>query len=147
MSEPTESEVNAALASVLGGLMASAKADREASEGYKNLFAQFKDGGVAHAVFEAERQMKTIAMDLAQLLKDKAGVEIDRDLWNVILGLPLALSAVRRDVEDNLGNACCADKARHTLKTYFYRRLALDVEVVPFVPAPPAEGCARPGRG
>lgn len=135
---PADTEVQAALASVLGGLLASAKADREASTPYQHLFAAYADGGVARAVFAAERKMTEAALDLAHVLREQAGVEVGNELWDVILALPLAMRLVRRDIVVDMGNACCADKARSTLKTYFYDQLGMDVAVTPFDPKPPS---------
>jgi len=122
-----------ALQSVMGSLMAHSTAERRAAEPYQMLFGSFKDGGVAKAVFEAERQMKTVAMNLAQVLRDGTGAKIDNELFAVLLGLPLAMHLVRTDVEGD-GSSCAADKTRLVLKTYFYKSMGLDIEAVPFEP-------------
>lgn len=133
---PTQTEAQAALASVLGGLLSQAKSDREGSDAYKLLFASYADGGVSRAVFSAERKMTEVALDLANILREQAGVEVGNELWDVMLALPLAMALVRRDIVADMGNSCCADKARLTLKTYFYNQLGMDVAVTPFDPKP-----------
>lgn len=123
--------ISEALPQVLDSLLSYARAQREADPEYRNLFATFKDDGVARAVFNAEREMKRIAMDLAGVLQ-QGGHKIDNDLFKVLLGLPLALSFVRGEIERDEGNACCADKARLLLKTFVHERLGMDIELIPF---------------
>lgn len=125
-------DVTAALATVLDAIVKSARDRRKEQDGYKLLFASFSDGGMARAIFDAERQMSAIAMDLMQVIQDATGKKTDNELFTVMLGLPLALSLVRKDIEQSEGMSCCADKARLVLKTFFYDRLEMEVPVVPF---------------
>lgn len=64
----------------------------------------------------------------------KDGRKIDNDLMLVLMGLPLAMRLVRKDIEATEGLSCCADKARLLLKTFVYERLGLDVPVTPWTP-------------
>lgn len=129
----TDTQIQSALKDVLGGILQSAAERCRQDDGYQHLFSSFKDGGVEKAVFDAERQMSRVAMGLMQVLRDASGTEIDNDLFAVIMGLPLTMSMVRKDISAREGHACCVDKARLVLKTYFYDRLGMNVEVASFV--------------
>jgi hypothetical protein len=130
------SEVKEALTAVLGGLLEHAEAERRKSEPYEMLFGAFKDGGVARAIFEAEEKMQSIALDLMQLLEDTTGMHIDNDIFAVAMGLPLAMYLAEKDVTRKEGSACCVDKARLLLRTYFYERLGLTPEQTPYKRTP-----------
>lgn len=129
----TDTAIQSALKDVLGGMLQFAVERCRQDDGYQHLFSSFKDGGVAKAIFEAERQMSRVATDLMQVLRDASGTEIDNDLFAVIMGLPLTMRMVRNDISAREGHVCCADKTRLVLKTYFYDRLGMDVEVASFV--------------
>jgi hypothetical protein len=138
-----KSEIQAALASVMDGLLSRAEAERAKSTPYQLLFGQFKDNGLAAAVFEAEQKMSQIAMDLMQLLESAAGIKIDNDVFAVVMGLPLAMHLAEEDIRKKDGLACCVDKASLLLRTFLYERLQLNVEAIPFerrAPAAPAGG-------
>lgn len=139
MNTTSDTDVLEALTSVLGGLLAHAETERRAATPYQMLFGAFKDGGVGRAVLEAEKQMRAIAMDLAQVLKDATGKPVDHELYAVLNALPLALDLLKDDVTEKDGFSCSSDKARMLLRTYCHERLALDVEKIPFSPpsAPP----------
>lgn len=130
-SAPSESEISKVLPEVMETILSWGAKRRAEDPQYQHLFSSFKDGGVAHAVFEAERAMSDIAMNLVEVLSAN-GKKVDKDLLRVILGLPLALKLVRDDVEKADGFGCCADKASLTLKTFFYDRLGMEVEAIPY---------------
>ena len=132
MSNQPES-VAEALPQVLDSLLSHARDSRLADPNYQHLFSAFKDGGIAKAVFDAERAMNRIALDLAQVLVQD-GKKIDDDLFKVLLGLPLAMSLVRGEIERDEGNACCADKTRLLIKTFVHDRLGMVIEPIPFQP-------------
>lgn len=137
------SEIQAALTDVMGGLLARAAEERSKSAPYQMLFGQFRDNGLAAAVFEAEQKMSQIAMDLMQLMESTAGIKIDNDVFAVVMGLPLAMHLAEEDIRKKDGLACCVDKASLLLRTFLYERLQLDVEAIPFerrAPAAPAGG-------
>lgn len=129
--EISDEDIARVLPEIMTSILSFAEERRAEDPKYQHLFSSFKDGGVAKAVFEAEKAMAQIAMDLMSVLRAN-GQEVDRDLFRVALGLPLALKLVRDNVESNEGFGCCADKARLIMKTYFYEKLGMDVEVVPF---------------
>lgn len=131
-------DITGALSEVLTSILSFAKEQRQADPDYLHLFAEFKDGGVAKAVFEAERAMSTIAMNLSEILSQD-GRKIDNDLYMILMGLPLAMRLVRKDVEAAEGWSCGADKTRLLLKTFVYERLGLDVEVIPFECSAPTD--------
>jgi hypothetical protein len=87
---------------------------------------------LAAAVFQAEKQMSRIAMDLMQLLQGAAGVKVDNDVFAVVMGLPLARYLATEDIGANEGRACCVDKTHLLMRTFLYERLGLAVEQVPF---------------
>jgi hypothetical protein len=125
-------DIQAGLTSVLGGLLAHAEDERRKEVPYQMLFGAFKDGGAARAVFAAHDQMERIAMDLMQVLEEGAGLEIDGELFAVLMGLPLAKMLAEREIEQKEGVACCVDKADLLLRTYLYEKLGLVVEAKPF---------------
>lgn len=129
-----EESIKEALPQLLDALLSSAKAARLADPSYQHLFSSYKDSGIAKAVFEAEKAMKKIAMDLAQVLEREADKDIDNDLFNTLLGLPLAMSLVRGEIEQTEGNSCCADKTRFLIKTFVYDRLGITIEPIPLQP-------------
>ena len=96
------------------------------------LFSLYKDGGLAKAVFQAEEDMSKIGMDLCVLIRNTTGKNVDNELYDVILALPLVFHLVREDINKNEGMSCCADKMRDLVKNYFYKKLEMDVPVVPF---------------
>lgn len=134
-----KSEIQASLAHVLGGLLAHAEEERRKAVPYQMLFGTFKDGGVARAVFAAHDEMERIAMDLMQVLQEGAGLEIDNELFAVVMGLPLAKMLAEREVEQKDGRACCVDKANLLMRTYLYEKLGLVVEATPFIRRPPPQ--------
>jgi hypothetical protein len=143
-SDEQQPSVEDALKSVLGGLLARADAERQSEEPYKLLFASFKDGGLARAIFDAERAMKAVAMNLDAVVRAQTGKGLDNELFPVVMGLPLAMWLVRRDIEKLEGSFCCADKTRLLLKTFFYEKLGLDIEATPFeMPADRAKAAGQ----
>jgi hypothetical protein len=132
------SDIQAALTSVMGGLLSRAADERSKSEPYKMLFGTFKDGGIAAAVYEAERQMTKIAMDLMQLLESVAGVEVDNDVFAVLMGLPVARYMAEKDIAAHEGRVCCVDKTHVLMRTFLYERLGLNIEQIPYQRKEPA---------
>lgn len=120
------------LKAVLGGILKEADESRKNSESYKNLFALYKDGGLAKAIFQAEEDMHKIVMDLAGVIKDSTGKSPDNELYDVMLALPLVFRLLRKDINNKEGMSCCADKMRHLVQNYFYKKLEMDVPVVSF---------------
>lgn len=125
-------EIGQALESVIGGILKKADEARKNSESYKNLFALYKDGGLAKAIFQAEEDMHKIVMDLCVVIKESTGKGPDNELYDVMLALPLIFQLLRKDINDKEGMSCCADKMRHLVQNYFYKKLEMDVPVVSF---------------
>ncbi|MHB1758250.1 MAG: hypothetical protein ACYCT9_12225 [Leptospirillum sp.] len=122
--------LGSAIGTVLDGILKAADEARRNSDGYKNLFALYKDGGLAKAIFQAEEDMHKIVMDLGSVIKGSTGKSPDNELYDVMLALPLVFRLVRKDINDKEGMSCCADKMRDLIKNYFYRKLEMDVPVV-----------------
>lgn len=124
--------LESALKEVIGGILKEAEEERRKSDGYKNLFALYKDGGLAKAVFQAEEDMSKIGMDLCLLIRNTTGKNVDNELYGVISALPLVFRLVKEDIREKEGMSCCADKMRDLVKNYFYRKLGMDVPIVSF---------------
>jgi len=134
--EKSPSDVEATLAKVMGGLLEHAQAERRKEVPYQMLFGAFKDSGIAAAVFEAQEKMEQVALDLIQVLEDATGKEVDSELFQVVMGLPLAALLTEWDVQKHDGSVCCVDKSSLLLRTYMYEKLGIDVEQTPFKARP-----------
>jgi hypothetical protein len=135
LDEVSPKDVEVALDSLLGGLLADAQRRREAADGYRDLFATFQDAGLAGALFEAQHKMLEVAFDVAAVIEKQAQRPLTAPLWRILRALPEAMGTLRQDIEQKDGSACCADKARLVLRTYLYRELRLNVPCTLFRPS------------
>lgn len=120
----------AAMADVFSGVLADAQARRQASEGYQHLFTRMRDGGMAAALSEGERQMKEVVLNLGQVLEQQSGAPLPAPAYDLLLGLPLMQAVVRRDITQAEGTSCCAGKTRFLIRHYFYQLLGVTPEAV-----------------
>lgn len=116
---------SSALTEVLGALSRRYQAQREADPEYRDLWDACQDGGRTRAVLEAERKMRTIALDLLKLLGQDDGRPADADLLAVVYGLPLAFRLLKQEIQEQEGLECCADKARLVLRKFLAERLGV----------------------
>lgn len=114
---------------VIEGIVKDAEKARKNSESYKNLFAAFKDGGLAGAVFKSREDMIKIVLDLCSVIEEKTGKRVGNNLFDIFMGLPLVFDLIEKDVREKEGYVCCMDKTRFLLKKHIYRELGLDIEV------------------
>lgn len=126
MTSSRHTEIASALPGLLDALAERAAQERRASPGYQQLFTHIRDGVPFAAVMEAHDAMLNTAMNLCSVLQDTTGRVVDNTLFQLVLGLPLAFHAMRVDIEQNEGSACCVDKSRFLLRKLFKEKLGLE---------------------
>ena len=95
---------------VFNSILDLANEERRNDPEYKDLWE--KDG-VAGVLRESEHKMMKLALSTNQVLKEKYGVKITNEKWDLIMSLPMVLSKLEKHIQKTEGSACCVDKAYH----------------------------------
>jgi len=98
-----------ALGGILTSLAESFASERKKQEPYKELFK----AGSTHTglLRDLETKMMGHVLDACEVFKERHGITLNRDQFNVLLALPLLAKIAENDAKKNEGMACCVDKA------------------------------------
>lgn len=120
MSDEKE-DFNAALASVLDGIVARSKEERKSSEPWANLW-NASENGLRGLLSQADLEMMRIALNTCDIIKEKFEInQISDELFDLIKALPFAMHYVEKEITAEEGFSCCVDKTRHV---YYEKVLA-----------------------
>lgn len=105
---------NNALDNVLGGILAAADKERQASQSYKDLFEGSAD--VESLLRQTDRNMTRAVLDATKVLDVKFGYsempndKRDEIFW-LLMALPFLIRQTTKHIEKTQGMSCCVDKA------------------------------------
>lgn len=110
---PSEQDVADAIPSVLSGLAERFRAEARESPLYAELAAQ---PSLERRLRLAHSKMEEVALMLADVLRDVDGVEMTRERYRLIQGLPRTKSEMEDFHRAETGYAGCVDKAFESIR-------------------------------
>jgi hypothetical protein len=101
-----------ALDDVFSHILQRADEERKKSEPWNKLFAASEEG-LKGILSESHDQMRSIALSTIKVIQQKFGIRCSNKLFHLIYALPFAMYHITDAIQEEQGNSCCVDKARH----------------------------------
>ena len=101
------------LGDMLGQLADKFEKERKKEKPYKNMF---KAGTTCAGLLkELDTQMTQHVLDACTVLKERKGIELNKQQYHMLLALPFLANIAEQNVKKNEGWACYVDKAFYVL--------------------------------
>lgn len=103
-------------------LHARAEEERLKSDSYKDLFHNHGDR-IDGLLRKCEYGMMEVILDTATVLEKKYGVKVTNEAYMILLGLPLMVNQLQKNIEKDEGFVCCVDKVYYILSQFIVNEL------------------------
>lgn len=102
---------------VITDLLAKASEERKKTEPYKDMF-EASQHGLRGLLDDANSKMERIILDVAEVIEERTGANISKEMWVLLRCLPLIQDQLQSHISKTEGFSCCADKMREIICKY-----------------------------
>ena len=107
---------------LLNVLHSKAEEERLKSDSYKDLFYNHGDR-IDGLLRKCEHGMMEVILDTATVLEKKYGVKVTNEAYMILLGLPLMVNQLEKNIQNDDGFVCCVDKVYYILSKFIVSEL------------------------